>query len=44
MSDQLKARYEALKIRASIKPFFANIPGLLAKSDLAQPVWRIFNR
>ena len=32
--NQLKARYKALKISASIKPFFNNMPGLLAKSDL----------
>ncbi len=32
--DQLKARYKALKISASIKPFFNNMPNLLAKSDL----------
>ena len=32
--DQLKARYKALKISASIKPFFNNMPCLLAKSDL----------
>ncbi len=32
--DQLKARYKALKVKASIKPFFTNMPGLLAKSDL----------
>ena len=31
---ELKARYKALTIRASIKPFFANMPSLLKKSDL----------
>ena len=32
--DNLKARYRALGITASIKPFFTNMPDLLAKSDL----------
>ena len=32
--DQLKARYKALKISASVQPFFNNMPNLLAKSDL----------
>ncbi len=32
--DQLRTRYKALKISASIQPFFTNMPGLLAKSDL----------
>ena len=32
--NHLKARYKALKISASIKPFFNNMPNLLAKSDL----------
>ena len=32
--DQLKARYKNLGIKATIKPFFNNMPGLLAKSDL----------
>jgi UDP-N-acetylglucosamine--N-acetylmuramyl-(pentapeptide) pyrophosphoryl-undecaprenol N-acetylglucosamine transferase len=32
--NQLKKRYKALKVSASIKPFFTNMPGLLAKSDL----------
>ena len=32
--DQLKARYKALKVSVSIKPFFENMPNLLAKSDL----------
>ena len=32
--NQLKARYKALKVSASIKPFFNNMPNLLAKSDL----------
>ena len=32
--DNLKARYRALRITASIKPFFTNMPDLLAKSDL----------
>ena len=32
--DQLRARYKGLGIKAAIKPFFTNIPDLLAKSDL----------
>ena len=32
--DDLKARYRALDIAASVKPFFTNMPDLLAKSDL----------
>ncbi len=32
--DQLKARYKALQVSASIRPFFNNMPCLLAKSDL----------
>ena len=32
--DDLKARYRALDITASVKPFFTNMPDLLAKSDL----------
>ena len=32
--DNLRARYRALSITASIKPFFTNMPHLLAKSDL----------
>ena len=32
--DQLRARYKELGINAAIKPFFTNIPNLLAKSDL----------
>ncbi len=32
--DQLKARYKALEINALIKPFFNDMPSLLAKSDL----------
>ncbi|MDC1382422.1 UDP-N-acetylglucosamine--N-acetylmuramyl-(pentapeptide) pyrophosphoryl-undecaprenol N-acetylglucosamine transferase [Candidatus Puniceispirillum sp.] len=32
--DQLRARYKELGINAVIKPFFANIPDLLEKSDL----------
>ena len=33
--DQLKARYKTLKISASIKPFFNNMPNLLAKVTLS---------
>ena len=32
--DNLKARYHALGITASIKPFFTDMPDLLARSDL----------
>ena len=32
--DHLKTRYKALGISAAIKPFFNNMPDLLAKSDL----------
>ncbi len=32
--NQLKKRYKALKVNASIQPFFTNMPSLLAKSDL----------
>ena len=32
--DNLKMRYRALGLTASIKPFFTNMPDLLAKSDL----------
>jgi len=32
--EDLKARYTKLGVSASIKPFFSNMPNLLAKSDL----------